>query len=332
MQQSFERQIHGGRIKQTCQQYGGQPQDWLDVSTGIAPWPYPLSTVPEQVWQRLPEEEDGLIDTASQYYQVQPTHCLAVAGSQWAIETIPTLYPKPLRVLMFAHGYAEHPRAWQLAGHEVVFCEDWHHLLSLAPTCDAAVIIQPHNPLGMICSQDTLNTLKSSLRQGIVILDEAFADTQDYPTLSLSPDTWRLRSVGKFFGLAGIRLGFVLATETQISQLADRQSPWAVNHLARWAGQQALADTAWQLRQQQSLREQAEHLRIVCHRYGFAVMAETHFFVTIRSPAHHAIWTSAAQSHILLRHFPDTQAIRIGLPRGMGDWFRLEKWMQQCPH
>ena len=52
-----------------------------------------------------------------------------------------------------------------------------------------------------------------------------------------------LRSVGKFFGLAGIRLGFVIAgAEAFIQRLEPQLSPWAVNHIARWAGQQALAD------------------------------------------------------------------------------------------
>lgn len=319
---------HGGHLQSACVQYGGTPSDWLDLSTGIAPWTYPLSAVPESVWQRLPEDHDGLELCASHYYQVDESQLLPIAGSQWAIEQIPRLYAKPLDVAILANGYAEHPAAWQSAGHQVVFVDDMATLLATATQYDAAVIIQPHNPLGIIATLSQLTALKNRLKQGILVLDEAFADSANHPTLALSPHMWRLKSVGKFFGLAGIRLGFVLAIETHIEQLAKQQSPWSVSHVARWAGKFALADSQWQKLQSQRLQEQSQRLHALLENYHLGVMASSNYFITITNPQAEAIIQSALTHHILLRHFPAFNGIRFGLPKTEGDWFRLEKFLQ----
>jgi len=319
--------VHGGRLHAACAHYGGSPDDWLDLSTGIAPWAYPLPTAPESIWQRLPEQQDGLETAASIYYQVHETQLLPVAGSQWAIEQIPRLYLEPLRVAILANGYSEHPAAWQKAGHEVVFYDDISTLVIDAAQCDAAVIIQPHNPLGVITTQDQLTQLKSKLKRCIIVLDEAFADSANHPTLPLSPHTWRLKSVGKFFGLAGIRLGFVLAIETHIEQLAQQQSPWSVSHVARWAGAQALADTLWQNQQRLRLSEQRHRLERLLTRSALSLVASTDYFVTITHPQSESLFLSALAHHILLRHFPAFNGMRFGLPKTEGDWFRLEKWL-----
>lgn len=320
---------HGGKIQIACMRYGGQPEDWLDLSTGIAPWSYPLPNAPESIWQRLPEVDDGLIDVASNYYHVAPTQCLAVAGSQWAIETIPNLYSAKLRVAILANGYSEHPAAWQRAGHEVILFDDLATLCADADFCDAAVIIQPHNPLANIATQAQLTQIKVELKQGILVLDEAFADQQNIPTLALSPHTWRLRSVGKFFGLAGIRLGFVLASEAQIQALNQLQSPWAVSHIARWAGKLALADARWQRQQHQKLAEQSERLSTLLSRYQLHIIGVTPLFVTIMHKASNDYYEQACSHHILLRHFPAFHGLRFGLPKTEGDWYRLEKWLTQ---
>jgi cobalamin biosynthetic protein CobC len=319
--------VHGGRLHAACEHYGGSPDEWLDLSTGIAPWAYPLSAVPESVWQRLPEQQDGLETAASLYYQVDESQLLPIAGSQWAIEQIPRLYAKPLDVAILVNGYAEHPAAWQAAGHKVIFVDDMATLLAPATQYDAAVIIQPHNPLGIIATLSQLTALKNMLKQGILVLDEAFADSANHPTLPLSPHTWRLKSVGKFFGLAGIRLGFVLAIETHIEQLAKQQSPWSVSHVARWAGAQAFADRLWQDQQRLRLSEQRHRLERLLTHTTLSRLASTDYFVTITHPQSESLFHSALAHRILLRHFPAFNGIRFGFPKTEGDWFKLEKWL-----
>lgn len=320
---------HGGRLWAACQHHGGTPADWLDLSTGIAPWSYPLPAVPERVWQRLPEPEDGLLPVAAHFYGCQPQQLLAVPGSQWAIEQIPLLYPAGLKVAMLAHGYSEHPRAWQAAGHTVILSDTPQALLANASHCDAAVWIQPHNPLGHCLSDEQLTQLHQRLRQQILVVDEAFADSRTPSQLPLLPHCWRLKSIGKFFGLAGIRLGFVLADSTLLERLNGQLSPWAVSHPARWAARLALPDTAWQAQQRQRLQEQSTRLQQLLQRTGLTLLAQTDLFVTITHPQAAKLHHHASQQQLLLRHFPDLCALRFGLPHSEGDWLRLERWLAQ---
>lgn len=320
---------HGGRLSAACRRYGGSLEQWIDLSTGIAPWTYPLPTVPESVWQRLPETDDDLIVTAAAYYGVATDECIAVAGSQWAIEMIPRLYVKPLKVLMLAHGYSEHPHAWQQAGHHLLLVDSIEALITEAHQCDACVIIQPHNPLGIILSEAQLRHLKNQLRQGILVIDEAFADSRPTPTLPIEPHSWKLRSIGKFFGLAGIRLGFVLAASDQIDQLEQTQSPWSVSHLARWAGKQALEDLSWHKTQATQLRLQSERLQQLLISYQLNASHKTDYFVTVFVENSQTLFESAAQSKLLLRHFPAIHGIRFGLPANQQEWDRLTAWLSQ---
>ncbi|MBP7901132.1 MAG: aminotransferase class I/II-fold pyridoxal phosphate-dependent enzyme [Gammaproteobacteria bacterium] len=326
------KQQHGGRLHAACQTYGGTPEQWVDLSTGIAPWAYPLPMVPESVWQRLPETEDGLIDIAAHYYSVHPTECLAIAGSQWAIEQIPYCYSDRLVVLMLANGYSEHPRAWRNAGHNVIEVSDINELIAQSPNCDACVLIQPHNPLGFVLSEIQLQQIKHNLRQGIMVIDEAFADSSPTPTLPLTHNTWKLRSIGKFFGLAGIRLGFVLATHAQIKQMNLRQSPWSVSHLARWAGKQALQDTPWQDEQRMRLKQHSNRLSELLVARGVNSINQTDYFVTITSEQSQAWVESAAQSQLLLRHLPAIHGIRFGLSANEIQWNKLTEWLSRQKH
>ncbi len=326
------KQQHGGRLQAACQHYGSTLEQWVDLSTGIAPWSYPLPMVPESVWQRLPEAEDGLIDIAAHYYGVRPTECLAIAGSQWAIEQIPYCYSNRLIVLMLANGYNEHTRAWRNAGHYVIEVADINELIKKAHQCDACVLIQPHNPLGIVLNERQLQHIKNNLRQGIMVIDEAFADSRPTPTLPLAINTWKLRSIGKFFGLAGIRLGFVLANDAQINQLILRQSPWSVSNLARWAGHQALQDTPWQDEQRMRLKQHSKRLSELLVAHGFNSINQTDYFVTITSEQSQACVESAAQSQLLLRHLAAINGIRFGLPANEIQWNKLIEWLSRQKH
>lgn len=319
--------MHGGQLQVAQKIYGGELSEWLDLSTGISPWTYPLPPVPEQVWQRLPEEEDSLREIAANYYGVQPNQCVACPGSQWAIEQIPYLYPTSLRVAMIEHGYSEHPHAWINAGHQVSFYPHIEALLLSAHQHDAAVIINPHNPLGTWTTENQLKQLQATLRQHILVIDEAFADTYPASTLSLVKDTWRLRSVGKFWGLAGLRIGFVLGIEQQIQQLEQKLSPWAVNHIARWASKHALVDTTWHAQQKQRLQQHSDRLKARLDYYQWSILGSTDFFITAHSKSHVQHYHHACQHGILLRHLPDLQALRFGLPHREGDWLKFEKWL-----
>ena len=238
---------HGGRLKAAAAQYEIPLKAWLDLSTGINLSGYPVPTVPNEYWLRLPEDEDNLEAAACAYYGAQ--QLLPVAGSQAAIQALPYLR-KHSRVGVLSPGYAEHAAAWQSAGHDVkllIADEIDNELAQL----DILVLIHPCNPSGERFSRDKLLHWHTHLakRGGWLVVDEAFMDVTPEDSicaLAHRPGLVAMRSLGKFFGLAGARVGFVAAEPQLLKSLRDSLGPWTINAPARWIATRALQDTAWQ--------------------------------------------------------------------------------------
>lgn len=250
--------IHGGNLGLASREFGIPLPDWVDLSTGISPCSWPVPALPQAVWQRLPEEDDDLLASAADYYRCPPDTLLAVPGSQYAIRQLPGLLAAT-NVALPLWGYREHHHAWQLAGHSAVSYRDIGHLHQLvnAGTVTHAVVINPNNPTTELIDRPVLENLAGLLTRhgGLLVVDEAFMDP--HPQHSLIPQRPSavvvLRSIGKFFGLAGVRLGFVVADPALIQQLGSAMNPWSVSHPARWIGSRALADHTWQQLQRQRL-------------------------------------------------------------------------------
>lgn len=254
---------HGGALHRASAEFAIEPEKWIDLSTGISPNSWPVPALPEQVWRSLPDAEDNLLATAASYYGCRESELLPISGSQFAIEQIPQLI-KTAAVAVPVWGYAEHSYRWQLAGHQLHWYSDYQELEMLVSSgqVNSAVVINPNNPSTELLTQAKLLKLLGILqtRQGNLLVDEAFMDScAEHSLCNLLADRpcpaglIILRSVGKFFGLAGIRLGFVIASGDCIQRLEQRLSPWAVNHIARWVGRHALTDSSWQQQQRQSL-------------------------------------------------------------------------------
>lgn len=197
---------HGGRLLRAAREYGRPPEDWLDLSTGISPYAWPVPPIPAEAWHRLPEHDDGLIEAARAYYGT--LSLLPVAGSQAAIQALPALRERS-RVGVLSPGYAEHAHAWRQAGHRVEPASATE-LFARASGFNVIVLMHPNNPGGECFSQGELLGLHASLarRGGWLVIDEAFIDATPEASLCLlpaRPGLVVLRSVGKFFGLAGAR-------------------------------------------------------------------------------------------------------------------------------
>lgn len=244
---------HGGDLRAASEHYAIPLAQWQDLSTGISPWVFPAGTVPENVWRDLPVDTLALQHAAADYYGVQADAVIPVPGTQAVISNLPGLLP-PSPVALPACGYAEHKRHWQKAGHTPVFYHTQAQLLALAEqgAVTHAVVINPNNPTGEWCSAKLLRQVHDRLT-GYLIVDEAFMDF--YPTQSMvacvsdCPRLCVLRSVGKFFGLAGLRLGFLLGRGDAAECFRTQLDPWAVSHPALWLGEQALQNRQWQARQ-----------------------------------------------------------------------------------
>jgi cobalamin biosynthetic protein CobC len=312
---------HGGKRLAAVARYGIEKDNWLDLSTGIHPAGWPVPAIPAPVWQRLPETEDGLLDAAAAYYGC--SDILPVAGSQAAIQALPRLRAAS-RVGVPHPVYAEHAHAWRAAGHAVVAWDVSHNIDAL----DVLVLVRPNNPSGQTYSRAELLDWHARLatRGGWLVVDEAFIDAT--PEVSLAADCPRdglivLRSLGKFFGLAGARVGFVLAEPALLVALNTLLGPWAVSAPSRWVAHAALADTAWQQAARAALPAASARLAALLGDHGLAPAGGTALFQWVRT-ADAADWHERlARQGILTRLFDDPPSLRFGLPHHESDWARL---------
>ncbi|MDP2430766.1 MAG: threonine-phosphate decarboxylase CobD [Pseudomonadota bacterium] len=349
---------HGGKLREASSQYGIPLADWLDLSTGINPNGWPVPAIPAATWARLPEDDDGLSEAARAYYGAR--HTLAVAGSQAAIQALPRLRP-PCRVGVVAPGYAEHAHAWAKAGHTLI------PIGRDAPPpndLDVLVLIHPNNPTGQTYTQETLLAWHTQLaaRGGWLVIDEAFMDCT--PEFSLAahahlPGLIVLRSLGKFFGLAGARVGFVLAEAALLERLRDLLGPWALNGPARHIASLALRDAAWQAAARPKLIAAGRRLADLLTHHGLPPGGGCALFQWLEvdgpatgTPRAGEIHAALARRGILTRLFeahpgapypqgarrfrkaaePPTAplpSLRFGLPGGEAGWNRLGAAMRE---
>ncbi len=316
---------HGGRRRDAARQYGIALDDWLDLSTGINPLGWPVPALPPHCWQRLPQPGDGLEAAASHYYGARPL--LAVAGSQAAILALPRLRPA-CRVGVLAPTYAEHSHAWTNAGHEMVALGA-ANIDSELDQLDVLLLVNPNNPTGAVFEPAVLRGWQARLamRGGWLVVDEAFADAN--PAYSLAAETGKpglvvLRSLGKFFGLAGARMGFVLAWPALLTALDEILGPWSVNGPAREVARLALLDVAWQESERLHLNRAGSRLDALLGRHGLPPSGGTALFQWVLVEQAPAIQQDLARQGIWVRRFDAPPSLRFGLPGAEAEWRRLD--------
>ncbi|OZG72801.1 threonine-phosphate decarboxylase [Hahella sp. CCB-MM4] len=260
--------LHGGDIFTASRRYGIPVNQWIDLSTGINPDPYPVRDIPSTAFQSLPYESPEFLEQASAYYG--NASLLPVCGTQMAIQALPYCLPSA-PVLIPEIGYQEHAAQWIKSGAEVSrypsfdvqVCRRWiEQRINENSRCHL-VIINPNNPTGLRFSPEQLKQWAERLDQGgFLIVDEAFMDlTPGDSVLShhFSSNMIVLRSFGKFFGLAGLRLGFVFAQEAILRRLREHCGVWTVNGPAQAIAAEAFADTAWQQNARERIAIAAEY-------------------------------------------------------------------------
>ncbi|TBR37043.1 MULTISPECIES: threonine-phosphate decarboxylase CobD [Dyella] len=322
---------HGGRLRRAAREYGIPLEDWLDLSTGISPFAWPVPDIPGEAWHRLPEDDDGLMEVARDYYGTQAL--LPVSGTQAAIQSLPLLRDHS-RVGVLAPGYAEHAHVWRRVGHDVR-PRSAADLLSSGDRYDVVILINPNNPGGETFGREQLLDLHASLRRrsGWLIVDEAFMDATPGESLCAMPPREGLivlRSVGKFFGLAGARAGFVSATTDLLLALRSHLGPWALTGPTRHVLKLALADTAWHVEAQAKLRAASTHLAALLANRGLAPSAGTPFFQWCRHAHAPAIQRALARKGVLVRLFDEPSSLRFGLPGSQEAFDRLDRALREA--
>lgn len=322
---------HGGRLRAASRQFGIPLDQWIDLSTGISPWLYPIPEIPCASWHRLPEPDDDLDTVAAQYYG--NNRLLATAGSQPVIQLLPLLLSRSV-VAIVGPTYNEHVAAWR-NDHEIQIVDS----LSAALDTPANIIIlcNPNNPTATQYQSAELLDAATQLNQrgGWLLVDEAYGDA--YPESSVTPlaGTSRaprlitLRSLGKFFGLAGARVGFIFADTALLDRLSDKLGPWTISGPARWIAQQALANTIWQADQITHIKDAGARLKLlITHTVApDEPVKSTGLFSTFRLADAEGLFNHLARHGILVRLFRDESLIRIGIAADH-EWKRLELALQ----
>ena len=333
---------HGGNLIQIASKYGSDPRAWLDLSTGVSPFTYPVGEIPLQVWNRLPETGDGLEFAAREYYGAA-SEPVSVAGSQAAIMALPGVLTLELgrcgTIVLPRVGYKEHQHAWaefQSGGQEwqLDFYDDFPSEQQIADS-DVVLVINPNNPSGGFNQRNDLALVRQAMaaKGGYLIVDEAFADCT--PEISMlggvsensaadSRGLIVLRSVGKFFGLAGARAGFVFAEPLIKALLQETLGPWTVTGPARWVLKKALADRHWQQETKQKIAAASAHLNQLLDRYIAADRAGTALFTTVYLPDAPRCHDLLCQHQVLTRLCDEKNALRFGLPADKVQWEKLE--------
>jgi cobalamin biosynthesis protein CobC len=318
---------HGGDLASARSLFPGAPEPLIDLSTGINPASYPLPHLPAELFTRLPEPSalDRLCRVAAQAYAAPSTaHVVAASGAQMLLPLVAALVP-PGRALVLGPTYSEHVRAAALAGHAAAETTD------LARLADAnlAVVVNPNNPDGRLVPPQTLLALADALahRSGLLVVDEAFMDVGPADA-SLSEKAGKglvvLRSFGKFFGLAGLRLGFAIAAPEHAARLRAQLGPWPVSGPAVAIGSLALADTAWIETTRRAVSLAAHRLDELLVRAGLEVAGGTALYRLVRTKTAAAVFERLGRAGIIVRRYKRAPTwLRFGLPGPESAWERL---------
>ncbi|MGO4724471.1 MULTISPECIES: threonine-phosphate decarboxylase CobD [unclassified Inquilinus] len=318
---------HGGDLAAAEARWGVPARGWLDLSTGINPVPYPIPAIDPAAWHRLPQHDRlrQLLAAARDAYGAPDTApVVAAPGTQILIQLLPRLRPGA-RVAILGPTYGEHAACWAAEGADVTAVDS----LDAAAAADVVVLVNPNNPDGRIVPSDRLLALADGLaaRGGLLVVDEAFAEVA--PQASVAAEAGRpglliLRSFGKFFGLAGARLGFALGAVAEIDRLARLLGPWAVPGPAIEIGIAALSDRAWQGAARARLSADAAKLTATLEARGLRDRGGTDLFRLAGHPDAAGVWNRLGRAGILVRPFPDRPTLlRFGLPADAAGFERL---------
>ncbi len=320
---------HGGDLGAARRLFPGAPEPFVDLSTGINPNPYPLPRFSADLFARLPDPgaTGALAAVAARAYGApSAAYVVPAPGAQILLPLVAALV-RPGRAAVLEPTYPEFARTAALAGHRVKAVRE----IGDAGDADLVIVANPNNPDGRLRATDALIALAEKLRRrsGVLVVDEAFMDVGP-PGASLAAEVWRdnvvvLRSFGKFYGLAGLRLGFALTAPVMAARLSAALGPWAVSGPALAVGAKALADAGWIEKTRKRLAKAAKRLDAILIGSGLDIVGGTSLFRLARTPATRALFHHLGRAGILVRAFrDDANWLRFGLPASERDWRRLQ--------
>ena len=310
--------LHGGALDQMRARFPDAPRPWVDLSTGINPWPYEYSVDDRQSIHHLPTaaQFDVCARAMSSAFGVEPEQLVLAPGSELLIRLLPTIL-SVRRVCVAARSYGDHVSAWRSAGADLTESLD---PLDEIDQCDAVVVCNPNNPDGRQWSPDRLRVAQERLaaKGGWLIVDEAYMDLEPESSMLAGQSTDGLvvlRSFGKFYGLAGARLGALFASPSILEAMSERLGVWPVSGPTLAIGAEAYINRSWQADTRQRLASARAELDRVLRRHGLDVVGGTDLFRFVRTPSAESWWLGLAGQGIYTRRFDwCDKSLRIGLP------------------
>jgi cobalamin biosynthetic protein CobC len=330
---------HGGRLCVARSLFPDVPQPWIDLSTGINPHSYPAPRASARERNHLPEPTElaRLEAVAASAFKVaDPVRVVATGGTENVLRLLPYLL-KLTSAVIAGPTYGSHADAWQRAGAQVRSVAD-SELLANAVTNSAMTVVNPNNPDGRLVAREQLLSLHDALSRagGALIVDEAFGDLEPQHCVSdiagsdTAPRMIVLRSFGKFYGLAGVRLGFVIASPAFATQLRQLLGDWPVSVDALRAGLAAYADHDWAVRMRIRLSKAAQRLDKLLVSGGMSIAGGTSLYRLTRATNARARFTQLISHGVLVRPFDsDETLLRFGLPSSRDDWRRLTQALEK---
>lgn len=327
---------HGGDLSLAIERFGGKAEDWLDLSTGINPHGYPVpQDLTARIWTSLPSRvaEEQLIAAARRAYKI-PAHLdLAVApGTQILLSLLPSLLPEGPAALA-SPTYSSHKTVWQRDGRAPM---ELSSVYALPADAKIVILVNPNNPDGQLIDVKSLLEIAKTLteRGGYLVLDEAFADA--VPGASILPhlgdeNVVVLRSFGKFFGLAGLRLGFLAGPQPFVEKLSGLLESWSVSGPALEIGAKALRDTEWQEATVRRLVDEMADLTIALSEQQLSVFGGTPLYALAGLRNAKGLHEALARRHIWTRIFDYAPTwIRLGLPGSHENLQRLSSALAEA--
>ncbi|KUJ77491.1 threonine-phosphate decarboxylase CobD [Ruegeria profundi] len=303
---------HGGGLDEAIASFGGARSDWMDLSTGINPVPYDVTGLTSSDWFELPDHGafERLSKAARQFWAVpEGAAILPAPGASAIIARIPAL-AAPGRVQITTPTYNEHAAAFAAQGWSV----------QADSPAEARVIVHPNNPDGRLWKE-------ADASAPLTVIDESFCDVTPQASLihlAARPGVIVLKSFGKFWGLAGLRLGFAIGQPELIARLNDLIGPWAVSGPALKIGELALCDTDWANATRNRLTADTKRLDRLLTTRGADLVGGTALFRLYDVDDANEWQDRLARAHIWSRVFPYSKTyLRLGLPPATG-WNRLE--------
>lgn len=310
---------HGGGLDAAINQYGSTRNGWLDLSTGINPNPYPIPGIPMHYWYVLPDEapQVRLLEAARKFWNVpNGAEIVAASGVSAIIAQLPNLIEKS-RVSILNPTYNEFSAAFT--------GQNW----PLEEQAPVQVRVHPNNPDGRLFSRSEIDKQHDRL----TIIDESFCDIcpeNSLIDLADRPNHIILKGTGKFWGLAGLRLGFAITTPDLAHKIAQQLGPWHISGPAQFIGQKALSDHAWADATRITLASMTKRLRDVLAQNGLTTLGGTDLFQLAETTSAKALYDHLCKNHILTRIFPYSEKwIRLGLPANITELSRLNDALER---